>query len=60
MAITRKAAAIDFYEQGYSSREVAKIVGLSDTYVRDLMRDAGIARPVGRPASLFEPQNDAA
>lgn len=58
--ITRKAAAIDLYEQGHSSRAVAKIVGLSSTYVRELMRDAGIARPPGRPPSLFVPQDEAA
>lgn len=58
--MTRKAAAIDFYEQGLSSRAVAKIVGLSDTYVRSLMRDAGIARAPGRPPSLFAPQDEAA
>ena len=51
--ITRKAAALDFYEQGMSSREAAKRAGLSSTYVRSLIRDAGISRPVGRPPSMF-------
>lgn len=58
--MTRKAYALALYEQGFSSRETARIAGLSDSYVRSLMRDAGVARAPGRPPSIFEPQEEAA
>jgi hypothetical protein len=44
-----KHIALDAYEAGHSSREAARIAGLSSGYVRDLIRFAGISRPVGRP-----------
>lgn len=45
----RKAIALEAYEAGYSSREAARIARLSSGYVRDLIRFAGVSRPVGRP-----------
>lgn len=47
--MTRKTILLDAYLAGYSSREAARIAGLRGGYVRRLIQDAGIARPVGRP-----------
>lgn len=51
--VTRKGAAIDAYLTGHSSREAARLCGLSSSYVRSLIREAGISRPVGRPPSMM-------
>jgi DNA-binding CsgD family transcriptional regulator len=58
--MTRKSYALALYEQGFSSRETARLAGLSSSYVRSLVRDAGIARAPGRPPSRFEPLEIAA
>lgn len=47
--MTRKAIALDAYLAGLSIRAAASVAGLSRYYVGDLVREAGIARPVGRP-----------
>jgi transposase len=49
--MTRKALAIEAYLAGHSSRAAARIAGLSErgSYVRRLIQEAGISRPVGRP-----------
>lgn len=47
----RQDRMIEAYRDGLSSRQVAKRFGMSDSYVRDLARQAGIARPVGAPKS---------
>lgn len=49
--MTRKAVALEAYQAGHCSREAARIAGLSSGYVRDLIRWAGVSRPVGRPAN---------
>lgn len=41
------------YERGASSRKLAKMFGMSDGRVRQIIKQAGIARPVGRPANQF-------
>ena len=53
MPVPRKEVALDLYEQGFSSREAARLSGLSSSYVRSLARDSGIARRPGRPPSLM-------
>lgn len=40
------------YLAGATSRQVADAFGLSDSYVREVMRASGIARPVGRPRGI--------
>jgi hypothetical protein len=47
--MTRKHRALDAYLAGHSSREAARIAGVSSSYVRELIHMAGISRPVGRP-----------
>lgn len=47
----RQERMIEAYRDGLSSRQVARMFGMSDSYVRDLARQAGIARPVGAPKS---------
>lgn len=37
------------YKAGMTSREVAAKWGMNDSYVRQIMRANGIARPYGRP-----------
>lgn len=45
----RKAIAIDAYLAGLSARAAARVAGLSHSYVRTIIGEAGISRPVGRP-----------
>lgn len=53
--MNRKTIALDLYEQGHSSRAVARLSGISSSYVRKLVAEAGIGRPVGLPG---RPRND--
>ena len=46
----RRDRLIDAYIRGATSREVASKFGMSDGYVREIMRDAGVARSPGRPS----------
>jgi hypothetical protein len=48
--MSRKALAIEAYLAGHSARSAALVAGLRPGgYVRQLIKDAGISRPVGRP-----------
>jgi transposase len=47
--MNRKAIAIEAYLAGYSSREAARIAGMSSSYVREMAQALGVSRPVGRP-----------
>ena len=49
--MTRKATFLNAYLAGHSSREAARIAGYNPAggYVRDVIRWAGVSRPVGRP-----------
>lgn len=38
------------YKRGLSSRAVAEKYGMSDSYVREIMRANGISRAPGRPS----------
>lgn len=53
--MTRKAIFFDAYLAGHSSRAAARIAGLRPGgYVRKLIQDAGISRPVGRPRKFTQ------
>lgn len=45
----RREKMIAAYRRGYSSRAVAEQFGMTDSYVRQVMRDAGVVRRPGRP-----------
>jgi transposase len=45
----RRERMIAAYRRGMSSRAVANAFSMSDSYVRAVMRDAGVARRPGRP-----------
>lgn len=48
--MTRKALALDAYLAGHSARSAALAAGLRPGgYVRRLIKEAGVSRPVGRP-----------
>jgi hypothetical protein len=57
--MTRKAILLEAYEAGHSSREAARIAGLCSGYARDLIKLAGISRPVGRPRKFTRAQQEA-
>lgn len=43
----RREKMVAAYREGHSSRHVAHLFGVSDSYVRSIMRDEGIARRPG-------------
>lgn len=47
--MNRKAIALEAYQAGHSSREAARMAGMSSSYVREMAQALGISRPVGRP-----------
>lgn len=47
--MTKKSLALEAYLAGHTSREVARMIGTSSGYVREVASMAGISRPVGRP-----------
>ncbi len=46
----RREKIIAAYKRGGCSRTIAALFGMSDGRVREIVRNAGFARKVGRPA----------
>lgn len=45
----RREKIIAAYLRGGCSRKIAEMFSMSDGRVREIVREAGVARPVGRP-----------
>jgi len=53
----RREKIVAAYQRGQCSRSLAAIFGITDSHVRSVVREAGVARRPGRPKQ-FPPQGD--